>query len=281
MKSQSIYKSPEGEQAVMAHYTQLLSTWPVPCEERYIETRHGKTFVIMCGEQSAPPLVLLHGTATNSAMWMGDVAEFCRKYCVYAIDLIGEPGKSASTRPDMKGPQHTEWLEDVFEALHVSTVTLLGCSLGSWMAMKFATAHPERVEKLVLECPSGVAPAKLSFLFKAVPLSWLGEWGLKRVNRLVYGKQPIPAEAEAFGLLIMKHFQPRFNPIPLFSDEELRRLTMPTLLLAGKQDVLLPSAKTAARLRQLLPNLQAQMFPEVGHAVIGMTAKIMAFLGET
>jgi pimeloyl-ACP methyl ester carboxylesterase len=211
-------------------------------------------------------------------MWMGDVAEFCRKYRVYAIDLIGEPGKSAPNRPEMSGPQHTEWLEDVFEALHVSKVTLLGCSLGSWMALKFATAHPERVEKLVLECPSGVAPAKLSFLFKALPLSLLGEWGRKRVNRLVYGNQPIPEEAEAFGLLIMKHFQPRLNPIPIFSDDELRRLSMPTLLLAGEQDVLLPSAKTSARLRQLLPHLEARVFPEVGHAVLGVTAKIMEFL---
>jgi pimeloyl-ACP methyl ester carboxylesterase len=94
----------------------------------------------------------------------------------------------------------------------------------------------------------------------------------------VYGNQPIPEEAEEFGLLIGKYFQPRFDPIPIFSDEELQRLTMPVLLLAGERDALLPSAKTSTRLRQLLPHLEAHVFLEMGHVVLGMTARIMEFL---
>lgn len=278
MNTPSIYKSPAGEQAILSQYTELLKRWPTPCEATMIDTRHGQTFVMQSGDPAKPPLILLHGTGSNSAMWLGDAAEFGPHYRVYAVDIIGEPGKSASNRPDMRGPQHTEWLEDVVNALHLATATFVTCSLGGWMALKFATIHPERVARLVLLCPSGVAPAKLSFLFKAAPLLMLGEWGIKRSNRLVYGKQPIPPEAEAFGLLVMKHFQPRFNPIPVFSDDELRRLTMPVLLLAGAQDALLPSAKTAARLRQLLPQVETRVFPESGHVLLGMTPTILTFL---
>jgi pimeloyl-ACP methyl ester carboxylesterase len=278
MRTSSVYKSPEGGQAIMARYAEILQTLPVPYEERYIETAYGNTFVMVCGEQSAPPLVLLHGTGSNSAMWFGDIPEFCREYRVYAIDLIGEPGKSAPNRPDLKGPQHAEWLKEVFDTLQLPVVILVGCSLGSWMALKFATTYPERVEKLALECPSGIAPAKLSFLFKAMFLSMFGDWGIKRINRIVYGNQPIPEEAEEFGLLIGKYFQPRFDPIPIFSDEELRRLTMPVLLLAGEQDALLPSVKTATRLKQLLPHAHIQVFPGIGHVLLEMTGRITAFL---
>jgi pimeloyl-ACP methyl ester carboxylesterase len=52
-------------------------------------------------------------------------------------------------------------------------------------------------------------------------------------------------------------------------------------LLAGRQDALLPSAKTEARLRQLLPQIETYVFPNLGHVIIGVTPQIMAFLRET
>jgi pimeloyl-ACP methyl ester carboxylesterase len=71
---QSIYKSPGGENAVMAQYDSALARWPIPYESRTLPTRHGNTFVIGCGETSVPPLVLLHGAGTNSTMWMNTTA---------------------------------------------------------------------------------------------------------------------------------------------------------------------------------------------------------------
>lgn len=54
-----LYKSAAGERAVMAHYAEVLAHWPVPHERIIIGTRHGDTFVIVSGEPTAPPLVLL------------------------------------------------------------------------------------------------------------------------------------------------------------------------------------------------------------------------------
>ena len=78
MGSQSIYKSPAGERAIMTLYDQVLARWPVPYQMHTIDTRHGQTFVLASGEATAPPLVLLHGAGTNSTMWVGDVVDYCR-----------------------------------------------------------------------------------------------------------------------------------------------------------------------------------------------------------
>ena len=93
MKTPIIYKTEAGRNAIMAFYDTILERWPVPYESMSIPTRHGRTYVIACGKQTAPPLILLHGSSSNSAMWIGDAAEYCRNYRVYAIDLPGEPAR--------------------------------------------------------------------------------------------------------------------------------------------------------------------------------------------
>ena len=68
------YRSAEGERAVQAIYGRALERWPLPLERRRAPTRHGETFVFEFGKPGAPPLVLLHGAASNSAMWAGAAA---------------------------------------------------------------------------------------------------------------------------------------------------------------------------------------------------------------
>jgi len=244
MGAQSIYKSPAGERAVMTLYDSMLARWPVPYKALNIPTRHGDTFVIASGKESAPPLVLLHGAGSNSAVWTGDVAEYGRHYRVCAVDLIGEPGKSAPNRPAWDGLAYAEWLEDVLDALKVEKAALMGLSQGGWTALKFAVHKPERVEKLVLLAPGGVTPDKLSFVIRAIPLSLLGRWGIKRINRMVLGSQPASEEVDQATTLIMTHFKTRVGVLPIFSDAELQRLTMPVLLLMGARDALRDAEKS-------------------------------------
>ncbi|MBC8236386.1 alpha/beta hydrolase, partial [bacterium] len=233
MSTKSIYKSPEGEKAVMDLYDSLLARWPVPCETLNIPTQHGDTFVIASGEKSAPPLILLHGSNANSITWSNDVIEYSSHYRVYAVDTLGEPGKSSPNRPKWDSLAYAEWLDDVFDALKLEKVSLIGMSQGGWIAIKFATYKPERVGKLVLLCPGGVTPARLSFVLRAIPLSLLGRWGIKPIKRIVFGNEPLHEEVDEYVTLIMRHFKARIDAQSIFSDEELRRLTMPTLLLVG------------------------------------------------
>lgn len=278
MKPQSIYKSPEGERAIMEVYDNVLKRWPVPYEGLNIPTRHGNTFIIACGEKSAPPLVLLHGAAANSLTWMGEVTEYSREFRVYAVDILGEPGKSAPNRPDWHSYAYAEWLEDVFDTLKIEQARLLGYSQGGWTALRFSTYKPERVEKLVLIAPGGIASPPLSFILKAIPLSLLGRWGVERIKRMVYGKQSIHPEADKYFTLILNNFKIRVGNPYLFSDDELKRLTMPTLLITGAEDAFCDSEKTIARMRALLPDFSNINYPGVGHFLLNNTDEILPFL---
>lgn len=275
---ESIYKSAAGESAVMALYDALLARWPVPYETLTVPTRHGDTFVMACGSPSAPPMILLHGAGTNSAIWAGDVVEYSRKYRVYLLDLLGEPGKSSPNRPAWDSPAYAEWLEDVLNALRVQKAIFIGLSQGGWSALKFAVTQPERVDKLILLTPGGIVPDKATFLLQVLPLMMLGQWGIRRINRMVMGGQEVSKEVVEATALITTHFKARIGTLPLFTDAELQRLTMPILLLIGSKDVLRDAAKIIARLNPLVPNLTASVIPDGGHALLNTTGRVTAFL---
>ena len=281
MTAPAIYRSAAGEQAVQARYNALLARWPVPCQALQIPTRYGETFVIDSGSQAAQPLVLLHGAGTSSAMWAGDVAEYSRHYRVLAIDLLGEAGKSASNRMDWAGPAYAEWLDEVLQSLGIKAVTLIGLSQGAWTALKFAVYKPASVTALVALSPAGIVPDKLSFVARALPLSLLGGWGIRRINRLVLGGQSVPTEIEETMTLNMTHFKTRIGVVPLFSDDELRRLRMPVQLVIGRRDALRDAEKIAARMQQHVPQLTPTIIPDAGHALINSQSSILAFLAAT
>src|SRR6185503_7227610 len=115
-----------------------------------------------------------------------------------------------------------------------------------WTALKFAVSHPERVDKLVLICPGGIVPDKASFIIRAIGFSLMGDSGVRRMIRSLYGKQPIAAGVEDIFTLMLGNFKGRVGILPIFSEDELRRLTMPTLLLGGKDDPMRDLDKMAA-----------------------------------
>ena len=211
-------------------------------------------------------------------MWGGDIAAYSQYYRVYAVDLPGEPGQSAPNRPSWAGPAYTEWLADVLAGLAIDQVSLVGLSQGGWTALKFATTKPDQVNKLVLLTPGGITPDKMSFLFRAMGLMLLGRWGLRRLNRILFAKQPVPDGVDEVLILMTTHFKPRVGVLPRFTDEELRQLTMPVLLLVGSQDALRDGRKIVARLEKLLPQLTAIVIPGAGHALINTTNQIIPFL---
>jgi pimeloyl-ACP methyl ester carboxylesterase len=169
----------------------------------------------------------------------------------------------------------------VLEALGVHKAFFVGISLGGWLALKFAAAHPEKAEKLALLCPSGIGPQRASVIFRMLPLMLLGPWGEKRALRLVMGGVELSEETVEYSRLISKNFTPFLGTVPVLSDDGLRRLTMPVLLVAGEKDVLLNSRKTALRAEKLLPNAKIVLLPEAGHGLIDQLQRILPFLTET
>ncbi|RDK88216.1 alpha/beta fold hydrolase [Marinirhabdus gelatinilytica] len=110
---------------------------------------YNNSSIYYTAQGSGPTIVLLHGFLESSTMWEQIVPTLVSKRKIITIDF---PGHGAS---DAIAEEHTMELfaEVVFtllDHLQISTVTLIGHSMGGYVAMAMAEAHPERIEKLVL-----------------------------------------------------------------------------------------------------------------------------------
>lgn len=277
-----LYKSEEGRKEVLERYLEFLDNWPVKSERRRVPTRQGETFVLVCGPEGAPPLLLLHGALGNAAMWKFDVPLWAQHFRIYAVDVIGEPGLSAPARPRLDIGVYAGWLEDVAKGLGLARFRLAGESLGGWLALAYATRRPETVERLALIVPGGLG-SQLQFLYKVLPLLLLGRWGARKAGELIYGKARPGRSAEAreffaFIGLIARHCRARMENLPLFGDDLLRRLTMPVFAILGGRDVLIDSPAARRRLEALLPDVRIDYRPDAPHVIQNRAAPVLAFL---
>ena len=172
MSQQSAFKTSDGEAAYLAAYDAAMKSWPVPYEEFDVPSRFGTTHVIASGPMTAPPLVLLHGYMATSTMWSPNIAAFSRDHRVYAVDVMGQPGKSVPGEPIRTVADFVSWLTAILDALHVDRVSLVGQSFGGWLALNYAIAAPQRLLKLVLLSPGGCC--QWSDSSPCADCSWLG-----------------------------------------------------------------------------------------------------------
>ncbi len=281
----AIWKTEQGRQAVLARYEQFLAYWPVANTHLRLPTSQGETFVIASGPQGAPAVLLFHGSMANTTSWMGDVGALSRHFRVFALDMIGEPGLSAPSRPPLAADLHAIWLDEVLEGLNVERAALVGISLGGWLALDYATRRPGRVPAMALLCPGGVGATK-NVLLWAAPLLLLGAWGrrqvMKRLGAGAVAANPSPA-AKAFAdfmSLIQANFRVRRQALPRFSDASLRSLGMPVLAILGAKDAMLDSFGTRDRLKAKVADLDLQWLPDAGHFLVGQGAQIDGFLAK-
>jgi pimeloyl-ACP methyl ester carboxylesterase len=277
-----IWKTAAGERAVKQAYARFLNHWPVASEQLRVPTSQGETFVVASGPKDAPAVVLLHGSASNSASWLGDVGRGAQDFRILAVDVIGEPGLSSASRPALASGAYLTWLDEVMAGLGVDRAALVGLSLGGWLALHFATQRPESVTAVALIAPGGVGRYK-NVLLWAAPLLLLGGWGRRKVvDRIRQGAPPDPSpEAQAFGAfmdLIFREFRPRTERLPPFTDAALARLSMPVLAVLGGRDVFIDSAGTRARLLAGAPHAEVIYLPEAGHFLTGQTERVHGFL---
>ncbi len=282
----SIYKSLAGERAVKERYQTFLRYWPVPNEQLRVPTGAGETFVIASGPPNAPPLVLLHGSGFNSVSWMGDVATWARNFRVYAVDIIGHPGFSAPTRPPYDSDAYAQWLDDVLTSLGPGEYSIVGISLGGWIATDFAIRRPDRVGRLVLLCPGGIGRDKISMLkllLIILPLLAFGPLGRRKAMQIMLGGEVLPDNRAAravadFMSLISRHFRHNLAKVARFEDEALRRITRPLLLIVGGRDAMIDSSETRNRVTANIATAQIEYLPDAGHALFGYTHVVDTFL---
>jgi len=277
----SVFKTPAGERAVKEHCLEMLRRWPSTTQHR-LGSREGETVVTEVGPRNGPAVLLLHGTASNSAMWSSNIEGWSRRLRLLAVDIIGDAGMSAASRPALDTEAHALWLDDVLDGLALDTVAIVGISFGGWIALDYASRRPNRVERLVVINPGGVGRPK-NVLLWALPLLMLGRWGRRKMMEKIAGKfEPdSPGELSAaaeFTSLIFKHFRPRTASLPQFSDRTLERLEMPLLAILGGKDVFIDARDARLRLQAHAKNLTVRFLPEAHHFVPGQDAAIEAFL---
>jgi pimeloyl-ACP methyl ester carboxylesterase len=277
----SIYKSEAGERAIKDRYLQFLKHWPVANEQLRIPTREGETFVIASGPKAAPPVILLHGTAINSIMWMGDISAWSQDFRVYAVDIIGDAGLSAPSRPAYASDAYAQWLDDVLQGLGVEKASFVGISLGAWIALDYAARRPERVRSVVVIAPGGLA-SKNALLW-VLPLLLLGKWGRKKIAAKISGPasaSPSPAEKAVsdFMAIVFKNMRQRKKSLPDLSDVSLKRLRMPLLAILAGKDVFLDSQRARERLETNVPKGEINFLPDSYHSISNQTQPILEFL---
>ena len=126
---------------------------PVPFTVRYVEAGGWTTRVLEAGSGSET-LLLLPGTGGHLEAYARNIAVLAERFHVVAYDYPGH-GWSRLATDDLELPEYVAHLAALMDALDIPAAHLSGESLGGWIAVKFAVAHPERVNRIVLNTPGG------------------------------------------------------------------------------------------------------------------------------
>ncbi|NMH99655.1 alpha/beta fold hydrolase [Pseudonocardia acidicola] len=124
----------------------------VPYSIEYLDVGPWRTRVLQAG--GGEPLVLLAGTGGHLEAYAHNIAALAERYRVIAYDYPGH-GYTTHATAALELPVYVEHLLGLLDTLGIERAHLSGESLGGWVAVKFAAAHPGRTGRLVLNTPGG------------------------------------------------------------------------------------------------------------------------------
>jgi len=266
----SIYKSAAVRERVRQIYAEKMKGWPVPHESRYVETSRGRVHVIVSGPRSAPPMLLLHASGVAAWSWKFNAAALSAKHRTYAIDLIGDVGRSELKSMDhalKSGRDQAELYVEITRKLGVGRACVVGASEGGFIATNYALHAPERVSGLVLVGPMGYTGAIESAFRITLAQNFPTESMQRRTFEWAFSSDPkLGAELGEWFRLVMTGYNPaKVAPLP-FSAEERRRLRVPTLFVLGKRDNLVGDPAAARALVSDIPAVRVEVL-DTGHLV--------------
>lgn len=266
MKTVGGFTSERARIKYLAAYERALDRgWPgrTACD---VPTAFGNTRVYSAGPVDGVPVMLLPGAGGNALMWHRYVAELGKDRRVIAVDPVGEPGGSTQERPIGGAADVTQWLDEVLAGLGIERLHVIGCSYGGWTAMRYALHNPAAVTSLTLVDPAGFGKVSGRFI------AWVVIGGLA-------GLLPKPLRHKAAGWLhnatlsddevmslagAMMGFRRRLPVPPPMTDDELRAIATPTVVLLGERSQLYDASMVAQRLRTLT-RAEVEVVPGAGH----------------
>jgi pimeloyl-ACP methyl ester carboxylesterase len=252
---------------------------------------------------SATPIVLLHGTSASLHTWDGWAETLRAERRVIRFDLPGF-GLTGPT-PDRvyRIERYVETVVALLDRLGVRRAIIAGNSFGGQVAWQTALAHPQRVDRLILVDAAGypMAPQEVPIGFRIAQTPWLAP--LMRVVlprgfiessvRNVYGDptKVTPELVDRYYELTLRSgnreaLRERFAQAQAGPGaERIRELALPTLILWGGQDRLIPPAN-GERFAQDIAGSELVMFDDLGHVPqeedpVRTLAVVQAFLQRT
>lgn len=266
-----IFGTEENRAKLMAIYDEALRHWPVPFETSFVTTRYGKTHVIANGDPSSPPLVMTHPAAVGGFVWSSIIAPLSEKRRVYALDTIGDFGRSELADPDRypkKGRDYSAWLDDVYEQLAITQADVVAGSMGGWIAMNHAIHAPNRVRRLVLLGPMGLPPWRAT-LAVLIPFVWYVMRPTEaKFDRIIFrslGKGERANREFRPWMRLMGKGKARVGQPIRIPGRKLRMIKAPTLVILGGKDGLVGSAAAAAKRARNIPSCEIEILPQAGH----------------
>lgn len=271
MTPMPVFRSSEGEARFMAAYDAVLKEWPVGHESLHVPTRLGTTHVIASGPPDAPAVLLLPSMAATATVWQPNVAALSKYFRTYAIDVIGQVGKSVPTRRVRSRHDCADWLADVMDGLGVRCAPMVGSSYGAFLAMNQALLTPERVERLVLIGPAATFVGFSWGFYYAMLIRGPILRLLRKRKRQLATKLPdgTPLTTSGWGRLMAitmaESARPNLVNPKVFSKEELRSVRAPTLLLIGEREMLYDAHATLKYAQERMPGLTGEVIPNAPH----------------
>jgi pimeloyl-ACP methyl ester carboxylesterase len=194
---------------------------------------------------SGPPVVLLHGGASDSRDWVGTMAALAHRFTLYAPDFIGF-GRSERKVAGYYLADFIEFIEEFVKTLGLDNPAMVGHSFGGRVGISVVVRERVKIRKLVLVDASGLG--RMSGFGNALFTMF---WAIRRLRRR---PQPFPRFLAKEG--------EDYNRV---GDDALRRLGVSTLLIWKRRDPYFP-VSLARRAVKLIPKARLEVFPGYGHA---------------
>ena len=235
------------------------------------------------GPRDAPVIVLLHGSNADLLTWQAWAERLRDEYRVVRFDQRGHGLTGPAPDDDYAITAFVDDVDLVADALGLQSFTLAGNSMGGGIAMRYAIANPDRLDALVLVDASG-APVQrkgsgnLAFSLATKPV--IGDIMSQLLPRSLIAKslsQSVSNQAVVTDEAIDRYWEmarypgtraatrKRFaQPRQPFAVEDVRAMQVPTLVMWGEEDALIPY-DAAGWYMDNLPNATLVNYPGIGH----------------
>jgi 3-oxoadipate enol-lactonase len=240
----------------------------------YIENRGARLYWTECG--SGAPILLIMGLSFTHEMWFRVVPELAGEYRMILLDNRGM-GRSEVPRGPYTIPLMASDAVAVLDAAQVDAAHVIGASMGGMIAQELALRRRERVRSLMLGSTSSRALFGKWPQFQYGPRAWRGRSREEReraLRRLLYADStPIERIEQDWRVRCAcawcyQGFLNQFAGILMWSaHRRLPRLEVPTLVLHGDQDRMVPP-ENGRVLASRIPGARFELIRDAGHIMI-------------